>query len=230
ELAIEHEVRVVLVLDEFQRLGEVDPGYALEAGIRHAAEQIKATTLVFLGSNRRLMEQAFTSKGRPLYRHCRSLNLARIEADAYRSHIQIAAMDRWGADLSPEAIEAIISLTERHPYYVNNLCNHLWAEDIAPSLDAVENMWNCVVQEVRYQHEGELLRLTPNQRRMLIALAEEPTSKPSSKEFVFRSGIASGSIENTIIPLLDNDFIARDKDNRLYVVDPAVAEIARSFA
>jgi len=66
----------------------------------------------------------------------------------------------------------------------------------------------------------------------VIALGsgEEPTSKPSSKEFVLRSGIASGSIENTITPLLENDFIARDRDNKLCVVDPAVAEIARSIA
>lgn len=93
--------RAVVVLDEFQQLGQLKSGAAghgPEGAVRHAVERARNVTYLFAGSQRHLLASMFEDEDRPLYRLCRKMTLDRIGAADYRAFIRRAC--RGGATRS----------------------------------------------------------------------------------------------------------------------------------
>ena len=126
QLLAEQSKQAVLLLDEFQTVGVIAQGKGIEGAIRHVAQKTKYLTLVFSGSNRKLLKTMFDDETRPLYKLCWRLGLKRIDETHYAAHLNKAAMAMWGVGLSEAVFQAIISATEKHPYYMNKLCDRLW--------------------------------------------------------------------------------------------------------
>ncbi len=127
--------RVAFVLDEFQQLSELQGGTprSLEGAVRHAVERARNVTYVFAGSRKHLLASMFEDEERPLYRLCRKMTLERIGPDDYREFLLRAGRTRWRRRVPDEAIDRILTLTNRHPHYVNALCAPLWRADAAPT-------------------------------------------------------------------------------------------------
>lgn len=226
DLAVIKNKKVVLFLDEFQSIGEVTENYALEALLREIAQKSKNILFIFSGSNRHLMEQMFFDKKRPLYKLCDLVTLNRIEAKHYINHVQIAAHHEWKVALSDEAINEILRLTERHPYYVNKLCSLLWQSDKPPSEKTVLKMWDQLTLENKSIIERELLLLTPKQRKLLIILSEnENTTELFSKDFLATSGLSLGGIQGSLQLLLKKDYVYKDDLGHYKILDPLIRNV-----
>ena len=227
KLAKEHKIRCLLYIDEFQNLGEIDKGYVYEAAIRAALQEAKFTTYIFSGSNRRLMEQAFTDKKRPLFRHCRSILLERINTKDYEAHLIKHSRKDWVKPISEKCISLILELTQRHAFYVNSLCSHLWMSAKTPTPKQVTKCWEMVLAEARQSNEPFLLGLSTNQRKLLIALAKTPTTEPTGQTFQRKADISVGSIPKTMEQLLLMDLVYKSPEGIFCVLDPAIAELLR---
>ena len=226
--------RAAIVLDEFQQICQLESGAAhraLEGAVRHAVERSTHVTYVFAGSQKHLLASMFEEEDRPLYRLCRKMTLGRIGAADYRAFLQHAAGVRWRRPLTDDAIERILALTARHPYYVNALCARLWSRGAPPAVDAVTTAWARIVEEDRHVAGSRLVRLAPSQRALLKALAraEGGVAHPASLEFLSPLRLPTSTGNRAKEVLEQEDLIRRDNDGRWVLVDPVMASYLRTL-
>jgi Fic family protein len=146
--------------------------------------------------------------------------LNRISEDHYRAHINKAAQAIWGAPLDAESFEKIMELSERHPYYVNYLCDVLCSlyESIPTSTD-VEKAWERVVHEERSDLIKDFSSLSKNQRTLMIHIATQGSEEIYSAETSRKTGIATSSISRAISSLLEQDYIEKI-DSHYRIITP----------
>lgn len=212
--------KCVICIDEFQQVGLLKNSNAIEAAIRHAVESSTHVTYIFSGSSRHLLSQMFSSKNRPLYHLCELMELKRITYENYMGILLEKAKNQWKKFNDEKAIQEILNLTKRHPYYVNALCRHLWKNAGAPTVLSAQKTWFDYVETQKNWITDDLARLSPNQRNILAALAYIPTSEPYAQEFCDRVKMGASSVKASLQPLLKDDFIYRE--NEYKIVDPAL--------
>lgn len=220
--------KIIFVVDEFQQIAVLDEAHSLEASIRHAVERSQNVFYIFSGSNRTLLEEMFKNKNRPLYHLCDEMKIGRISEKYYEPFIIKAAKKRWPKEKLPEvSIKTILTLTARHPYYLNRLCRMLWDEAVPPDTDKIVFLWNQYVESQKVDWVSDMLsQLTPNQRAVLAALAKEPTKELLNKEFLGSLRMAASSVQRTVGSLLKNDLIYKNQEDGLYhVLNPVVLSV-----
>lgn len=227
-LAESVNAHAVILLDEFQQIGMLDDHEALEATIRHAAERSKHVTYLFSGSNRHLLEQMFSDRGRPLYHLCDLLRLDRIHSENYINFIQKAAKKQWGHTLQNEVIQETLTLTENHAYYLNLLCRKLWKFSIPPTIHQTREIWQHYITEQYPWIVHDLSALTANQRLVLAGLAYAPTHEPQGQKFSQLIGLTPSNIKRALDALLRNDFVYCDKNKIYRTLDPAISAYLRN--
>lgn len=224
-LAKSRKQKLVLFLDEFQVLGEVASDSAIEAAIRHAAQASEYVEYIFSGSNRHLLAQIFSDKKRPLYKLCHSIKLQRIEKEHYEKYFQNIAHHIWKKEIEIVAIDHILFLTQRHPYYVNRLC---WLLSLEKEVTekTVNTCWDNYVQGNRSIIESDLVHLTLNQRLLLLSIVRnKPTKTLHSKEHQETLSIPPGSISRAEKALLEKDYLYIDDEGFYRILDPLMLSV-----
>jgi hypothetical protein len=141
----------------FSRCRGSTRGTRWKGAIRSVAQSAKALSFVFLGSERTLLAQIFEDRERPLYMLCDHLEIGRIDAAAYRTFLNEAARLQWNAPMPEQAVESLLSCTERHPFYVNALARALFDQKAVPTLPAVENAWTRLMAQESERFKAQLL-------------------------------------------------------------------------
>lgn len=219
--------RAVILFDEFQEVGLVSKGRGIEGAIRHAAQETKNLSIIFSGSNPHMLKTMFENERRPLYKLCKKLSIVRISAEHYRDHLNLAAEKAWKQTLSDELFNDIIQKTERHPYYVNALCDEIWSEcKHYPTLDEIEECWAFIVEGERSDLIKDFLRLSENQRKVLIHIANQGGHELFSSDASKAMDIAPGSLHTAVSVLLERDFIER-VDEKYQIVVPVYKTLLR---
>ena len=226
--------RVVMALDEFQQIGQLESRTAprgLEGAIRHAVERSGNLTYLFSGSRKHLLASMFEDEDRPLYRLCRKMSLDRIGVPDYRAFMHQAGDARWRRPVADEAIGRILALTARHPYYVNVLCARLWDGERPPAVEAVNAAWSRSVDEDKRVVAGRLVRLTPSQRAVLKAIAqtEGGVEHPTSLEFLSPLRLPTSTGNRAREVLEREDLIRRGDDGRWVLQDPVMTSYLRTL-
>lgn len=209
----EKKQSAVLLLDEFQVVGHIAKGSGVEAAIRNAAQETQQLALIFSGSNRYLLQTMFEDKNRPLYKLCRKLHLKRIEEKHYQKHLNKAAAAAWGKNLSETAFDEIMKLSERHPYYVNYLCDVIWSYNSSlPSLANVREAWQKVLEEEYSDTNAELSQLSMGQKKILKHIAQGNGENLLAASTIKEISMAPSSISGALNVLLEKDVIERTGD------------------
>jgi len=220
KLVVKKKLNVVLFIDEFQNLANIDGHEAIEAAIRHEAQTSKNIAYVFSGSNRHLIEDMFFDSNRPFYKLCDTIHLNRIAAEHYKNYIQKAAIKRWNKPVSQDVIDIILELTECHPYYVNLLCFKVWLQKF-PSVKTVISCWEQCVRENRSQIEKEVDLLSLNQKRLIIGISRYgATNQPTGKVFLNKLNMSSTSLSQALSTLINKDYTYKDELGYYRLLDP----------
>lgn len=222
ETACFFKKKAVIFIDEFQQISQLKEYQSIEAAIRHAVERSKSIIYVFSGSQRNLLQQMFGDQGRPLYRLCQTINIERMEKDVYVAYLQHMAHLRWKKKLSQDFIDRIMLHTKLHPFYVNVLCQLLWEYANIPQLNDVDFAWDNYVKTQRYLIGHDILKLSPNQRKVFSELAKRPTAELQSVNFIGPIKISASSAQQALAALLEKDLVYKSFDNLYYVLDPAM--------
>lgn len=222
ETAKYFQKRAVIFLDEFQQISQLKHFNSIEASIRHAVERSEYISYVFSGSNRQLLQQMFGEYGRPLYRLCQTINLERMQEQHYYAYLQDLSAKRWLAKLPAPVIEQIFRHTELHTFYMNVLCQLLWETDQIPDLEKVDFIWHNYVKTQRQIISHDVMGLSPNQRKVLTALAKEPAKEIQSSDFTAPIKISASSSQQAIEVLLHKDLVYKREDDYYCVLDPAM--------
>ncbi len=217
----------VIVLDEFQQIGELKENHSIEAAIRHAAERSQFVSYIFSGSKQHMLNEMFSNRSRPLYHLCDLMTIQRIETSCYEKFLQKMAKKKWQKKMANDAILEIIMLTENHPYYLNALCRKIWHQTELPTLKLVRQTWDDYVNQQAPWIMSDISGLSLNRRKVITALAQETTKEPQGQAFSQRTGLNPSGIKRSLMDLMQMDLIIKNHNNHYAVSDPAIAYYIR---
>lgn len=208
------DARVIIALDEFQQITQY-PEKQTEAWLRSQFQLLKNTVFIFSGSQQAILQEMFVSAKRPFYASTQLLTLSYIDRDSYAKFIRdkFQEADR---SITTEAVNEGLTWCRSHTYYVQSLCNRLYAraeKDITVNqVHEVIGLWMKEQEPIFYNYR-ELL--TNAQWNFLKAVAKEgKLYNPTAGAFMRKHRLGSvGTIQRSLESLLSSEMLFKEVDN-----------------
>ena len=199
-----------LVLDEFQRVVEIDAG--LGGVFKAVADELATTSLVFAGSKLHLMHRLATGPGAPLLGMGERIVLDVIPEDAmtkYLTHRATAA----GKHMTAHAAGLIYAAVDGIPNDVQRLA----FEAFLVAGDTIDEETIAIAMQRIVSHQstdyGELYeRLAPTQQRVLRALACEPTGAVYAATFLHEADVTNPNSVRAALDVLEGRELLRRRN------------------
>ena len=215
--------RVLVVLDEFQAIADVDRADAvIRSQLQHQMEHV---SYLFAGSEQSVTEMLFSDRDRPLYGQAERLVLGPFDPDALAGYIESRLADTNRSITAP-GLAAYLAATACHPQRSMLVADAMWSTvdagrtiDVAEVAAALDDALARCVDEFT----AILDLLTDAQTRVarLVAWAEPLTGAAAR-----RLSLSQGSARSAAVALLDRGLLRVD-DRRHSHVDPLLAEWLR---
>jgi uncharacterized protein len=216
--------QVILAIDEFQKICEIEDQGWLEATLRTHMQQQENTAFLFTGSRKSLIYDMLNNNSRPLYRSCQS-----IEFPSFGEEFTDWVINRFlkvQIECERKAIQNLRQWVQDTPNYVQMVCFHLVADGIAHITQAaVKNALTTVVRQNAYAYQTLLNSLTLTQQRALRLAAKEG-KQIFHKQLLAKYEIASApALASAIRALKEKGILDEEGTNRGSVVfdDPLFA-------
>jgi hypothetical protein len=222
QLAAGRKRQVLLVLDEFQEVVEIDP--RLPKLMRAVFQRQPEVAHVYLGSKRHMMQRIFNDENEPFWRSAKQVELGVIEREPFAAYIrqQFERTDRY---IAPEAIDAILDTTGGHPYATQELCYFAWQETALDEHAEPEHVATALTKVLRSEHAHFSLlweRASSVQRLLMTELAHEP-GRPLTGDYRRRHNLPAPSTVQRAVEALERDeLVARDHGS-VRIVEPFLA-------
>jgi uncharacterized protein len=229
KIAAERDQRVVLILDEFQEIVDLDPDFPKL--LRSVFQAQPDVCHVYLGSKRHVMHDLFSDANEPFWRSAKQMEIGLIPADEFARfiHRRFAATNK---EVDQATCDQLLEITRGHPYATQELAYSLWeqtpfdgkADD--PLLDRALEL------VLRSEHAHFSLvweELPAGQRILLEALSREP-GRPLSGPYRARHQLAGpSSTQRALRALRDRELIEREPDGGYRVMEPFLTQWLAEF-
>jgi AAA+ ATPase superfamily predicted ATPase len=183
--------KVVLVIDEFQKITELNDQGWLEATLRTHMQQLRNTSFLFTGSRKSLIFDMLNNSSRPLYRSCQLIDFPSfgdefVDWIIYRFHLVNITINR-------DAVLFLKKIVRDTPNYVQMVCFHLVANGYQQiDINDVKEILRTVVRQNAYAYQTLLNSLSPIQQRVLRLAAKEG-KQVFTKEYLTKYEITSSA-------------------------------------
>jgi hypothetical protein len=222
-LAADRKRKVVLVLDEFQEVVDIDP--TLPKMMRAVFQQQPEVAHFYLGSRRHMIRRIFSDANEPFWRSAKQMDLDVIAPADFRSHIERRFADT-GRRVDEPALEAILGITHGHPYATQELCYFTWHQTPARGTATAERVARALDGVLRSEHSHFSLawsKASSVQRTVLLALAREPGHVLAS-EYRARHGLPAPSSVQKALEALERDELVARRRGHVTISEPFLAE------
>lgn len=167
--------KIVVAIDEFQKIAELDDGGWLEATLRTQMQHLKNVAFIFSGSRQSIIHDMLNKPSRPFYRSCQPVEFPSFDSDFSRWIVERFAS--IGIKCELEAVEELRKLVQDTTNYIQMVCYHLVAT-VSPQVEVgksdVYEMLKAIVRQNTYTYQTTLDSLSPIQQRVLrLAAIEE---------------------------------------------------------
>ena len=210
EISIDRKRPVVLIMDEFQEIADIDPG--LTKLLRSVFQEQPEVAHIYLGSKRHLMERIFNDENEPFWRSAKRTELRTIDAEAFKPFILSGFRDH-GREIDDEVADRLLAITGGHPYATQELAYFLWAETGPGERADQHRLEEAMTRVLRSEHShfSDLWdRATSNQRLLLTALAAE-AGRPLSEGYRARHHLrGSSTTQKAIDALVHQEIVTRE--------------------
>jgi hypothetical protein len=211
-----------LVLDEFQAVVDLD--VALPAMFKGLVDEHPSVSLVTAGSKQHLMQQLFIDRNAPLFNTAERIALGPIPDDemiAYLCRRTLAA----GRTMTEGTASLVVATAGPVPDDIQHLAYEAFesADKTEVTCADVESGMATSVGRREHLYSSVYELLAPGQRHVLRELALEPTSSPSSGEFVRRTRLANASSVKRALDALIRAELVVDHGGRKQLADPFLA-------
>lgn len=198
--------KVIIAIDEFQKITELNDQGWLEATLRTYMQQMSKTAFLFTGSRKSIIYDMLNNQSRPFYRSCQT-----IDFPSFGEEFTDWVMQRFesvGIQSERTAIQRLRILVQDTPNYVQMVCFHLVAQGTKfISTEKVETALRTIVRQNSYVYQTLLNSLTLMQQRALRLSAIEAT-QIFAKEFRAKYEISSGAaLASTIKSLKEKQIL-----------------------
>lgn len=216
------EKRCVIAIDEFQQIAKY-PEKNVEALLRTHIQSTANADFIFAGSERHLMQQIFSSSGRPFFNSATFLELKEIPLDIYTEFV-VRLFESRGKSIKPKSVEYIYTLFRGHTYYMQKAFNYGFANTPAGAV-CDESILEESVAEMLHSYDTvfreTLSQLSLRQKELLFAIAKTGNARSiTSAAFIRDNALTSSSsvqaaaktlIERDIISAADNIYTVSDR-------------------
>jgi hypothetical protein len=211
----------VLMLDEFQAI--TDLGEHLPGLLKSLADAHPGVCLVLAGSRQHLMERLVADRGAPLFGLAERLGLDVLPTEVMTDFLRRRA-SAAGRSMSVQAAGRIIELSGPVPNDIQHLAYETWGQGARSiTVDEVDAALVRTVDHEASSYADRYGALAAGQRRVLAALAANPTQEPYAASFVRATGLASGSsVGRALDALLASELVTR-RGSTYLVADPFLA-------
>lgn len=218
----------VLVLDEFQAVGDLGGGIA--PGLKALGDKHPEVSLVLAGSRQHLMEALVLSSGAPLYNMAERLALGPIEDSAMVGYL-IERAGSGGKSMGEEAARGVVAVAGPVPYDIQRLAYELF--DVSGTSVGPEDVATAMMAIVRREESDfveRLARVGASHRRVLVAIARRRSvDQPYTAEFAREVGYAGPPSVRRAVQSLGVDETLVIRAGSLSVGDPFFAEWLRQL-
>jgi uncharacterized protein len=229
KIAAERGQRVILILDEFQEIVDIDPNFPKL--LRSVFQEQPDVCHVYLGSKRHVMRDLFSDANEPFWRSAKQMEIGLIDPELFGPFLRrrFAATRK---ELPGEVCEKALAITRGHPYATQELCYSLWEQtpfDGSADDDLLARSLELVIQS-EHAHFSLIWEGLPAGQRLLIeALAREP-GRPLSGAYRDRHGLATASSTQTALrALVDRELVEREPDGSYRLMEPFLTEWLARF-
>lgn len=229
KIAVERDQRVVLILDEFQEIVDLDPNFPKL--LRSVFQEQPDVCHVYLGSKRHVMHDLFSDANEPFWRSAKQMEIGLIPRDEFARFIG-RRFDRTRKALDPEVCDRLLGITRGHPYATQEICYSLWEQTPFDGSAADEQLSRALELVLQSEHAHFSLvwdGLSAGQRLLLEALAREP-GRPLVGAYRDRHQLAGpSSIQTALKALVDRELVEREPDGAYRVMEPFLTEWLAEF-
>ena len=193
---------VSLVIDEFQKVAEIDPG--LPSLFKSLTDQeLRGVSLVLSGSRRHVMHELTAGQGAPMLGIGEILTLQPVSEKDMTNFLQ-QRTEAAGKKMTDGAARLLYARARGVPAYVQRLAFEAY-EGAGRVIDeaGVETAVATVLRRERQYFEVMYEDLAPNQRRMMRALAQQPARSITSRDFLDRAGLRADSSSHRALSALE---------------------------
>lgn len=184
KIAQDKKVRIIVCIDEFQQLAEMD-GYAeLEGKMRSAWQHHKNVSYCFYGSKKHMMMRIFNDSQKPFYRFSETMFLGKIAREDWVPFI-VGGFRKTGKSISEEYARKICEHTECHSWYLQQLSYFVWSDtDKEVTEEIMSRGYRRIIDTNAPMFMSDVEKLTASQREMLKAIigGENQLSSAGARE------------------------------------------------
>lgn len=163
---LQSEKELVISIDEFQRIGELEDKGWLEATLRSTMQEFPEIAFIFTGSRRSILEDMFNSSKRPFYKSCKQINFP-IFGHEFSSWI-IERFKKNSILTNTQAIDYLRQQVADTPNYVQEACFHLVSHGVKDvTAKEIDEILDIISSQGSYSYEALLNTLTSTQIKFL---------------------------------------------------------------
>ncbi|MBM3404596.1 MAG: ATP-binding protein [Bacteroidetes bacterium] len=205
--------KIAVAIDEFQQILSY-PEKNTDAWMRGLIQQLHNIVFIFSGSRQHLMTDLFNSPSRPFYRSTQFMKIGKISANDYACFIEKHFLQNH-RKITLEVIEVILEWSDLHTYYVQLLCNRLFAtaaSEITKDLVKSESLRILKETETVFFNYRDLL--TVPQWMLLKAIAmEKRVYAPSAGSFLKKYHLSgSATVLQSLHSLIKKEMVYKETD------------------
>ena len=223
--------RAVVVLDEFQEVGDLLPGDLFERVMRSVIQRHTRVSYIFLGSRYHMLRRMFTDHNRPFYRSALTVLLDKPPVEESIRFV-VSRFRSCGLKVREDAAALLVAKAENIPYFIQQIGFEVFRTVTEGSRKTVEE--NDVVSAHirlaglnRDQYEQLMLTFSMAQKKLLVALAHENTHE-FDDAYRKRFLLGPSSTVNSAKRKLMEDGHIEQFANECRIADPFFAEFLRS--
>ena len=171
KIAGEKRIRIMVCIDEFQNIANFEESLAFQRKLRAHWQQHQNVSYCLYGSKRHMMLEVFTDYSMPFYKFGDMMFLDKIKTPEWVVFI-CRRFKETGKNIDEDTCKEIISLTDNHPYYVQQLSQQVWlrTESMA-TLETVREAHSDIVAQLSLMFDNVTQTLTNGQICLLKAMS-----------------------------------------------------------
>jgi len=218
KIAEKRKKKIIVVIDECQVITEFE-GHRIEKVFRTVIQQQRMVAYVFSGSKQHVLKAMINQKTRPFYRQLRSMTIGPISIEGFspfikKSFLKVGKIDDY-------TIQEIYHFACGNPQRTQQICHFLFSKaceriKLTPKQVEMVVVELCLNLDKEFEDEVDSIK-NKRQRRILKALAIDPTDKPLSSEFIQKYSLGpSSSVQTALKALIEKGVL----DEQYHFVDP----------
>ena len=222
--------RVLIVMDEFQEVEALMPNCGFERVMRSVIQNHHHVSYVFLGSRYHLLRRMFTDHGRPFYKSALTMLLGKPPVEESTAFV-VSRFASAGIGIADETARRLVDRIDNIPYYIQQLGFETFriadeaGHAVATPAD-VDAAYDRLAGFNRDQYEQAMLAFSTTQKKLLVALASEPTAEFDAR-YRAKYGLGTSSTVNSAKKKLIEDGHLEVLNRVCQLADPFFAEYLR---